>query len=285
MHEFAGGNTWIPQVLKAEFPGLGRADAFDWTTARAAEMLANRSALVQIERASREGDALSLAVRVTNLAGHKLPSGHGEGRRMWLAIEVRDGNGALLWQDGAWDAATGQLQRSSQTRVYEHLQGIWDVGTQSCRVTDAQHRPAFHSALNNCVARDNRIPPAGFTAGADPELRPVGQVFDAVAGGTTANHDLVQYSVPLPPAVVPPLQATATLRFQVAGSEYIAFLRNQAVERGFQAENTLCAGGPGRPFNVGAQQRSRGQYMHDLWTGYGRSAPNDMGTATATVPQ
>lgn len=284
VHAFAGGNAWIPQVLKNEFPLLGRGDSLDWTSARATELLGTRSARVEIASQSVSADTLELSVQVTNLAGHKLPTGYGEGRRMWLALEVRDANDALVWQDGSWNAATGVLQRSAQTRVYEILQGIWDAGSGSCRIADDKQRPAFHFALNNCVAKDNRIPPAGFTGAADPELRSVDPQFAEPNSTGSTNLDLVAYQVPLPAGVVFPLEATATLRFQVASREYIDFLRDQAAERGFQAENDLCAGGPGRPFDVGARERSRGQYMHDLWNSYGRSPPTDMATATATIP-
>jgi hypothetical protein len=78
----------------------------------------------------------------------------------------------------------------------------------------------------------------------------------------------------------------ATLRFQVSSKEYVEFLRNQAVERGFPAENALCAGGSGRPFDVGPQAKSRGQYVLDLWNApvYGRSPPVDLASASAVVP-
>lgn len=84
-----------------------------------------------------------------------------------------------------------------------------------------------------------------------------------------------------------PLNVTATLRFQIASRDYIEFLRNQAVENGFVAENDLCSDNPARPFDVGAQGRSRGQYMYDLWANpaYGRSPPVDVGSATATISQ
>jgi hypothetical protein len=48
IHQFAGSNSWIPQVLKGEYPNLDRDASFDATTAWAIDMLQNRSALVEI---------------------------------------------------------------------------------------------------------------------------------------------------------------------------------------------------------------------------------------------
>ena len=57
--------------------------------------------------------------------------------------------------------------------------------------------------------------------------------------------------------------------------------------------NTLCASGPGRPFAVGPQDRSRGEYAYQLWNnavddplqpGYGKSPPELMQSASATTP-
>ena len=44
---------------------------------------------------------MALAIKVTNLTGHKLPTGYSEGRRMWLNVQVRDANGGLVFESGA----------------------------------------------------------------------------------------------------------------------------------------------------------------------------------------
>lgn len=286
MHEFVGGNAWIPQLLKGEYPNINRDAAFDRTTAWATQMLAERSAQVEAS-ARRNGAGLAVEVKVTNLAGHKLPTGYGEGRRMWLEVEVKDANGAMLWHNGAFDAATGELTIDAQTKVYEILQGLWDSAAGRCRTQDTQGRAIFHFALNNCVAKDNRIPPLGFTGGGDPELAAYAYTYPETASGSgrRVNYDRSQYTVPLPGVVAWPVSVQARLRFQLASKDYIEFLRNQASERGFAAENDLCAGGPGRPYTVGPQNKTRGQYLYDLWTNpaYGRSPPLDAGRDTTSV--
>ncbi len=94
IHQLAGGNAWVPPVLKGEYgASLDRDASFDATTAWALHLLQDQSALVDVTLPSNvdAGSELDVDVRVTNLTGHKLPTGYGEGRRMWLHLMARDG--------------------------------------------------------------------------------------------------------------------------------------------------------------------------------------------------
>lgn len=55
----------------------------------------------------------------------------------------------------------------------------------------------------------------------------------------------------------------------------------------------MCVGASNRPFSVGPQGRTRGEYAYELWNnapaditqpGYGKSPPELMQTAAATTP-
>lgn len=323
VHAFAGGNTWVPALIKGEFSdtsaiagsfgGVGRQASFDQTIAWARQMLADAAQLdttVASYTPPSAGNAgsLGLQVKVTNRSGHKLPTGYGEGRRMWLAVEVHDANGALLFRSGAYDAATGVLTRDAQLRVYEILQGIWNRnGGGTCDAEDAGGRPIFHFALNDCVAKDNRIPPLGFrpATAADPnghELTPVGAAYPETApgSGVLVNYDVAAYAVSVPSGSAAPLTATARLYYQTASRDYVEFLRDEALANATPGENDLCAGGPNRPFVVGPKDRSRGRYVYELWNDgpedrifasgfeapvrYGKSPPELMQVSSATTP-
>ena len=295
VHEFVGANTWVPAIIRGEYgAGLSgvedRIDDLSRTIVRARHMLTERSARIETTVAPfvPGSNQLQVSVKVTNLAGHKLPTGYAEGRRMWLHVTAHwPGDKAPFWQNGAWDPQTGALDMDAQTRVYETKQGIWNAQTQVCEIVDSQGRPQFHFALNNCIAKDNRIPPLGFTGGSSLETRPVGHSYPETAPGSgrLVNHDVAAYTVPVPPHVSGPVTVTATLRFQISSDDYIRFLKNQAEERNFQPENTMCSTGPGRPFDVGPQDKTRGQFIYDLWNDpeYGRSPPEDMVSHGATV--
>ena len=169
VHQLVGGNTWIPEVLRLEYPNLNRDQEFiatrDWARA-----LLQTSASVDLALPAKapEGGTLDAVVTVTNLSGHKLPTGYPEGRRMWLHVEVRDGADALVFESGAYANTTGVLSEDAQIKIYHAEPGIWTSG--ECKIEDAGN-PQFHFVLNNCWAIDNRIPPLGFTGGADLETQ------------------------------------------------------------------------------------------------------------------
>jgi hypothetical protein len=242
--------------------------------------------------------SLDLRVDVTNLSGHKLPTGYAEGRRMWINVQVRDANNQLVAESGAYDAAGAVLSEDAQARVYEIQQGIWDAGTQRCTIEE-NGKKQFHFVLNDCVAKDNRIPPLGFRpkAADDPngdEAAPVGHTYAETShgSGVLVNTDRADYHFALAAAAVAPFSATATLYYQTASRDYVEFLRDEAVANATPGENAMCSGGPGRPFAIGPQDRSRGEFMFQLWNnaaddpnqpGYGKSPPLAVASASATA--
>lgn len=309
VHEFAGANTWVPAIIKGEYAGLISGSLlgdFDRTIAAAQRMLqASASVAATVTKYQPPGattaGTLGLRVEVTNLSGHKLPTGYAEGRRMWLNVQVRDAANRLVAESAAYDVAEAILTEDAQARVYEALQGIWNAGTQTCE-TEQGGKKQFHFVLNNCVAKDNRIPPLGFRpkASDDPngeEAAPVGHVYAETSpgSGVLLNRDRADYSFELAAAATPPFSATATLYYQTSSRDYIEFLRDQAVLNATPGENAMCSSSPERPFAVGPQQRSRGEFVHQLWNnaaddaeqaGYGKSPPATAATAVAvTAPE
>ena len=306
VHEFAGGNTWVPSIIKGEYGNaLGRSSDYDRTVGWARAMLQSSAQVSGDITAYTPPDgssagALGLRATVTNLSGHKLPTGYGEGRRMWLNVQVRDAGNAVVAQSAAYDPLTATLGTDAQAHVYEIKQGIWDTAAQVC-ATERSGKAQFHFALNNCVAKDNRIPPLGFRPRTpdDPngeEAAPVGYVYAETSpgSGVLVNHDTVDYTFTLPAGAAAPFTATVTLYYQTASREYMEFLRDEAAANATPAENALCAGGPDRPFAVGPQGRSRGEFAYQLWNnapndplqaGYGKSPPEPISMASLAAPQ
>jgi hypothetical protein len=279
IHELVGGNAWVPQVLKGEYPNLGRNAEYDATTAWAVEML-EAAATVEVSTAGfvQAGDELAIGVRVVNLSGHKLPTGYPEGRRMWLTVIVREESGAIIWNSGAWDPSTGALAQDPQLKVYEVIPGIWDFeGSGECSAADSGGNPLFHFVLNNCIVLDNRIPPAGFTGMNDIETRPVNYAYPETSPGSgiLVNHDDTNYTVQIPGSASGRLTVEATLQYQTASDDYIEFLLDQAVDNGFPDD---CI-----PRSAGMPDMSRGEILHDIWTRYNRAPPVPMATTSTLV--
>jgi len=276
-HTFAGGNSWMPQVIKNIYgddlsdSDFDRNEAYDVASDSALDMLQNKSAIISTEIVSSTSEQLDIKVRVTNLTGHKLPTGYPEGRRMWLNVIATDNNGATIFESGAYDSNTAILTETG-TKIYESKPGIWDGN--SCK-TEENGNPMFHFVLNNCVAKDNRIPPLGFTGGNDIELKPVGITYPTRPGypNQTVNYDDTNYSIVIPNGTPLPITVTATLKYQTASNDYINFLDS---ESSAPSENDLC----NRTQTVGPANMSRGAFMKSLWETNGKSAPVDMASSS-----
>ncbi len=286
-HQFVGGNTWVPNLIKNLYggeTGLDRAAAFDRTIAWAQNMLTQNSAnlVVTLDPLAANATSLNARVRVTNRTGHKLPTGYSEGRRMWLNVEARDAANNLIWTSGAYDDATGVLTQDAQLRTYEIQQGVWNAGNSQCEITNGLGEEVFHFVLNNCIRKDTRIPPLAFRGATDIEIRPIGISYPETrpGSGILVNYDDAPFAIPVPTGTPRPITVTAKLRYQIATREYITFLRDQAVDHNFPSENDLCA--PDRaPLATGPRTQTRGQFMHDLWTNNGRSPPVTLNTGSA----
>jgi hypothetical protein len=274
-HAFAGGNAWVPEVLRDEYPALGMGVSLDHGAAAARAMLASAATVaVDVDGPVRPGEDLVAEVSVTNLSGHKLPTGYPEGRRMWLHVEARDADGALLLESGAYDADSGVLTRDAQVKVYEAKQGVWDAGSSTCVTTDGT-RDLFHFVKNNCVELDNRIPPKGFTGGSDLETHPVGYSYPEVAPGVLSHVDVTSYTIPIPADAVPPVSITATLRYQTTSKEYVEFLLDEATTNAFPND---CL-----PRSTGLPGTTRAGVLYDMWQRHDRAAPATIDAAIRLV--
>ena len=166
--------------------------------------LAKEAARVQIVNTpsgALPGDEVTVNVKVTNKAGHKLPTGYAEGRQMWIHIQVVDARGSVLFEDGVLDS-DGALIRTPESKVYEHVALAKDYPFLD------EHDEEFHFVLNNFIEKDNRIPPKGFNKAAytadgafiiphDPKDTdyPDGQ-----------NWDVTPYTFTIPPDALAPVQ-------------------------------------------------------------------------------
>ena len=214
-HMMAGGNAWTPALLQDpdwRLSAEDEAEYLDVTVQRAEYMLRNAASLTVTLAPS--GTQMAATVRVTNEAGHKLPTGYPEGRLMWLNLQAYDADGALVYESGAYDETAGELTPDPAPKVYEVKQGI------TPELADVLGLPAgasFHFVLNNTVVKDNRIPPRGYTQAAFDEdgLRPVGATY---ADGQ--HWDETIYLLPGEATRV-----NVRLYYRTASKAYIDFLR------------------------------------------------------------
>ena len=79
-------------------------DSLQFTERKLIEQAAERTAAIAIDRVTRSAGTLEARVTVTNKTGHKFPSGVGF-RRAFIAFDVLDRNGKVLWSSGRTNPA------------------------------------------------------------------------------------------------------------------------------------------------------------------------------------
>lgn len=250
-HNFNGSNTWVVAAVNASNlqtqTGLSDQSVAD-AISRNVQMLQDASDLALFS------DGSTLTTRIINYSGHKLPTGYGEGRRMWINVVFTNALGETIAEHGAYDMATATLDDAS-TRVYEIEQGLDPAVAAAAQLPAG---PSFHFALNNKIYKDNRIPPIGFT-NAGFEAVQAAPVAYAYADGQ--HWDDAPFAIP-PGAAM----ATVTVYHQTTRRDYIEFLRD---------ENQESLGDPENP--------STGEIAYNLWQAFGQSKPVQMDEATINL--
>ncbi len=243
-HGFAGANSWVVRAVRAQL-GPDEADAVglfqsrvDAAIARNVQMLRDASDMTLAQVGP------SVKVRIVNQSGHKLPTGISEGRRMWINVRFVSASGATVDESGAYDWATGTLLDPAAKQYGAHMVTDGEMAEAAGLPEGAE----FHIALLNKVAKDNRIPPRGFSNASYAAFggEPVGAAY---ADGQHWDDTLY----PIPAGAT---RAIVTLWHQTTTREYAEFLRDQN-----RTDQT-------------------GQVAYDLWVQFGRSAPVSMDTAS-----
>lgn len=239
-HDFAGASSWVLEIIKEHYAGDPEVDpaALDRGIAAAQDMLARAATLGVEQRAG------VLGVRVTNESGHKLPTGHIEGRRVFINVLITDAGGAPLREYGGYDSESAILDEETTT-VYEMHVGL---SKEASALTGFPAGVTTHMALADTIEKDNRIPPRGFTNETYAEAgAPV--VGWAYADGQ--HWDDSCYRIPEGGA-----RAEVRLLYQTVTRHYIEALRDY---------NTTNAWG---------------DILHDLWERTDKGAPVLMASAT-----
>ncbi len=212
-HSFMGGNTFAGHSVLRRWNGV---DSNAIQQGYEGEKLILSEGLKVDLVAGDSGNIVKAKVRLTNLTGHKIPTGFPEGRRMWIELIGTDRLGNILFQSGKYDSANHDLQNDSQLKVYQTKPGISHTLADSFGVNAGV---SFVVPLNDTVYFDNRIPPRGFQLSSftEHQAQPVGYFY---ADGQ--YWDETEY---LLPAGVDSVEVIAW--YQVASKEFIEFARNE----------------------------------------------------------
>jgi hypothetical protein len=197
IHDFTGGNMWVPWVLASAVSGSPNYDAtnasllgqgpavltLDLRQGLGLDPIAlldgversrqQLSMAATIQNVSYDSSSGQLSFRVQNQTGHKLISGFPEGRRMYVNIRAYGNDGSLIHEVNPYDTTAGTLKGLG----YSYLGGtlpapatlksaevyrddlVYEMKPSSTLTEEAA---TFHFVLADGRYKDNRIPPQGF---------------------------------------------------------------------------------------------------------------------------
>ncbi len=222
-HIFRGGNFFMPRVLnkhRAELGTQALPQDLEATARSVEEHLGTKTAAVEVVSLAAEGDRLTADLRVTNQAGHKLPSAY-PSRRAWLHVTVTDGSGRVLLESGAvkpdgfiqgndndldgsrYEPHHAEITSPDQVQIYEDIMVDYAGEVTTGLLWGARY------------IKDNRLLPDGFDKATAPDDVAVrgraAQDADFVGG-----EDHVRYSAVLKGAQGP-FKVVAELWYQPIG--------------------------------------------------------------------
>ena len=167
LHEFAGANSFMLNILKenSETLDLGAtAEQFEEAIIATNDMLLNRSINISLDVVDRTLDTAFFDLKISNIAGHKFPSGY-PSRRVFVeflltteAVDTlfisgkTDENYEVFGQNSDYEPHYNVITAEDQVQIYEMVMA--DVNDD---VTTVLERAKY-------LLKDNRIPPKGFTS-------------------------------------------------------------------------------------------------------------------------
>lgn len=230
-HAFVGGNALMLDILRTNAEKLGvtaAPEALDRMARATRSQLSHRTASVAIESVRREkagsGQALVFEVVVTNLAGHKFPTGY-PARRAWVQAEVRDGR-TVLFSSGAVDDA-GRLKGVADELSIPHrdvIDGPDQVAVYEMVAADDQGNPTTYLSEMSVRLKDTRLLPMGYAADGPhaTDTAPVGLAGDS---NFVAGQDRITYRVALPPGAGDRMTVVAWIWYQPIPPAWVDPLR------------------------------------------------------------
>lgn len=166
LHDLVGGNVHMLNILKDNGNALGVTatnDHFDKTIDKTYSMLQNGAMNLDLQYVQRTEDTASYSLKITNLAGHRFPSGY-PSRRLVVEFILKEANGDTLFHSGKFNEnqyVIGEdvpyethhdlINNEEQVQIYEMVMGK-ENGDYTTILTYAHH-----------PLKDNRLVPLGFS--------------------------------------------------------------------------------------------------------------------------
>lgn len=207
LHYFVGGNTYMVELMRDNRVDLGidaTAEQFDSVLARTTRLLRQQTLEMELDLLSRDADTAYYELSLSNLAGHKFPSGY-PARLAFVEFIVTDETGDTLFASGLLDDNYRIIGRDPEFEPHHDVIRAEDeVQIYEFVMLDVAGNVTTVLERADITAKDNRIPPIGFT-----EFHPVYDTtrvygfaesdlnFNKAGKAQGTGADLVRYHIPL----------------------------------------------------------------------------------------
>jgi cytochrome c551/c552 len=245
-HELLGMNAFLIEMFKQfnDILGVrrsdymtGTSDNLENTQSNLFEQARNRTANVATDMSIKDR-TVTANVTISNLAGHRLPSGVGFRRAFieLLVLESRDGRDRVVWSSGRTNSVgvivdgegrpldTEFLENGRYQKHHEVITSDDQVQIYEELVKDSDGNFTTSFIRRDEDVKDNRLLPLGWTkTGPDPSLNgrylkathPHGNAEQDPDYRSGKGFDRVQYRIALPPDVDPKnVSVRASLYYQ-----------------------------------------------------------------------
>jgi hypothetical protein len=232
-HSFVGGNAYMLGILDEFGEEIGvtaSEEHFEDAISRTLDQLENDTAQIEVTNTQLLGNRVIADVVVSNLAGHKFPTGF-PSRRTWIHVRLEDGSGNLLFESGAFSddgRIVGNANDEDPDQYEPHYDGI--IQPDQVQIYEAILRDTENNVTTQLLRaagylKDNRLIPSGFEKGAPYEDIAVrGRARDDV--NFLDGADQIQYSMAFD-AAERPLSLTVQLVYQTIGYRWAENLRGR----------------------------------------------------------
>jgi hypothetical protein len=188
-HHLVGGNTFMLNLMgeNREVLGLpGTAEQFNMVEERTRDYLQNETAELTILSTALLDDTLALELLVTNLAGHKFPSGY-PARISWLEIIATTAFGDTILHSGEMGDDDRIVGRDVPYEVHHDvIDDSEDVLIYEMVMQDVEGNVTTILTRAESPVKDNRLLPQGFSM--THESYDTTLVAGAVLGDANFNH-------------------------------------------------------------------------------------------------
>ncbi len=227
-HLFVGGNAFMLDLLRANRTQLGVTapeSALERAAAATRRQLQNDTVRLDVGDITRKDGRAEFSITVTNLTGHKFPTGY-PARRAWLHVQVRSGR-EVLFESGAVDK-DGSLVKVGDELSIPHKDTVEkpeDVVVYEMVAVDPSGKPTTYLSKMAKRAKDTRLLPKGWR----PDATGIGDIAPVAIGDDsnfTGGADTVTVRVPIAEGTPKGLQAIVWLEYQSIPPAWVAALRS-----------------------------------------------------------